>query len=269
MTIVAVQRLWADLSALGFTEYEARVYLSLLKQSPATGYQISIACGVPRSMVYEALGRLDGRGAVLSSRSGRATLYRPLRPEVLLDRYEREHGQLIASLRAELAEFGEQPGPGLLWRIRGGEPVMAYMRSMIESSRSELFLVLPDAELDALRADLAQAAGRGVKLQTLLTGEADLALGEVARHPSRESELQQLTHIALIEKDREEALIADTSGEVSASVTGDENLVLIARQFVWMELLAQRLVARLGDELFDVLEPSARSLFRELQVREA
>lgn len=263
------RRLSGDLAALGFTEYEARVYLALLKRSPATGYQISIASGVPRSMVYEALGRLDGRGAVLSSRSGRSTLYRPLPPEVLLDRYERDHRQLIASLRADLSEAGEPAAKGALWRMRGQTPVWAYMRGMVQSSREELFLVLPDAELETLRADVEAAAKRGVEVRTLLTGEGSLAVGEVARHPSRESELQQLTHIALIEQDRTQALIADTSGEVSASVTEDANLVLIARQFVWMELLAQRLVARLGDGLLEVLEPSERKLFRELQAGEA
>ena len=76
--------LQSKLSELGFTEYEAKVYLALLDESPATGYQISKQAGVPRSMVYEALGRLKGRGAVLETPDERATLYRPLPPDVLL-----------------------------------------------------------------------------------------------------------------------------------------------------------------------------------------
>jgi Cd2+/Zn2+-exporting ATPase len=94
-------------------------------------------------------------------------------------------------------------------------------------------------------------------------------VGEVARHPSVESELQQLTHIALVETDQVQALIADTSGDVSATVTKDDNLVLIARQFVWMELLAQQLVQRLGEDLFQALDPAAQGIFRELQAKEA
>ena len=75
---------------MGFTEYEAKVYLALLHDNPATGYQRSKKSGVPRSMVYEALGRLSVRGAVMETVEGRATLYRPLPPDVLLDRYEEE-----------------------------------------------------------------------------------------------------------------------------------------------------------------------------------
>jgi Cd2+/Zn2+-exporting ATPase len=254
---------------LGLTEYEARVYLALLKKSPATGYQISKVSGVPRSMVYEALGRLDNRGAVLSAQSGRATLYRPLPPDVLLGNYEREHRQLIGSLRAGLVEVESQATGERLWRIQGQAPVHAYMLRMIEACTSELFMVLPDPELDALREAVVGAAARGVRVRALLTGHGDLEVGEVARHPSLESELQQLTHIALVEADQSRALIADTSGEVSATVTEDDNLVLIAQQFVWMELLAQQLVSRLGENLFEVLDPAAQGIFRELQSREA
>ncbi|MCZ7670869.1 MAG: helix-turn-helix domain-containing protein [Chloroflexi bacterium] len=50
------------LNKIGFTEYEAKVYLALLREHPATGYQLSKESGVPRSMVYEALKRLHNRG---------------------------------------------------------------------------------------------------------------------------------------------------------------------------------------------------------------
>jgi sugar-specific transcriptional regulator TrmB len=41
-----------------FSEYEAKVYLTLLHENSATGYHLSKKWGVPRSMAYEALGRL-------------------------------------------------------------------------------------------------------------------------------------------------------------------------------------------------------------------
>ncbi len=41
--------LQANLAAIGFTEYEAKVYLALLRDSPTTGYQLSKKAGVPRA----------------------------------------------------------------------------------------------------------------------------------------------------------------------------------------------------------------------------
>src|SRR3546814_12369725 len=54
-----------DLKRLGFTEYEARVYVQLLRQSPATAYEIAKAASVPRPNTYHALEALTKRGAVL------------------------------------------------------------------------------------------------------------------------------------------------------------------------------------------------------------
>jgi HTH-type transcriptional regulator, sugar sensing transcriptional regulator len=59
--------LMVALTALGFTEYEAKVYLALLREHPATGYQLGKQAGIPRPMVYEALGRLHARGAALKT----------------------------------------------------------------------------------------------------------------------------------------------------------------------------------------------------------
>src|SRR3546814_3206460 len=53
-----------DLKRLGFTEYEARVYVQLLRQSPATAYEIAKAAGVQRTNTYHALEAPAKRGAV-------------------------------------------------------------------------------------------------------------------------------------------------------------------------------------------------------------
>ena len=70
---------------LGFTEYEAKTYFTLLKVNPATGYQISKEAGIPRSMAYEAPGRLLNRGAILALPQGDTTRYAPVPVNALLD----------------------------------------------------------------------------------------------------------------------------------------------------------------------------------------
>ena len=141
--------LLSNLLAIGFTEYEAKVYLALLRLNPATGYQISKEAGVPRSMVYEALGRLTTRGAVLRTDEHRATLYRPLPPEMLIDRHEQEHKQLIKNLRAGLHELNARPAEEHFWSIKGRNSVLSYALQMIQAAREELLLALSDPDLEA------------------------------------------------------------------------------------------------------------------------
>jgi len=244
----------SSLMSIGFTEYESKVYLALLRENPATGYQISKAAGVPRSMVYEALGRLSARGAVLSTEDKRGTLYRPLPPDVLLDRYEQEYRDLMGDLRSGLMALYAAPEEGRFWSISGRNAVIAYAAQMIQRAQSEVLLTLADPELDALRADIQSACQRGVTVSALLTGEGELDCGRTARHPRPESEIQGLTEVLVIVADKREALIANTGPDVTATVTSNRNLVLIARQFVWMELFAQRICARLGDDLLAQLD---------------
>jgi Cd2+/Zn2+-exporting ATPase len=249
-----------ELTQIGFTEYDAKVYLALLGDHPATGYQVSKGSGVPRSMAYESLARLAGRGAVLKSTSGKATVYRPLPPEVLLERLQDEHAARVRKLEDGLGQLYAAQPEDSLWSIDGRHSILPYAAGMVRSAELELMLVLPDRDVLELQQDLHEAFEGGVRVNVLLTGGAELGFGEVAYHPPRESELQKLTESLVVVVDEREALIANETELLSATVTTNENLVLIARQFIWMELFAQRVYARIGSELLRRLEPADRQV---------
>ncbi len=256
--------LQAMLLAVGFTEYEARVYITLLQDYPTTGYQIGKRAGIARSMVYEALGRLHARGAVLETREGRASLYRPTPPEVLLDSHEQEQRRLIDGLRKGLGEIYNAEPEEYVWSISGLKSTQSYARQMFRQAETEIYVVLDDSNLAALRNDLADAVQRGIDVNTLLTGNAVFEHGKVAYHPPLESELQELHSPLLTIVDGRETLIASGDIDVTATVTRNHNLVLIARQFVWMELFTQRIYAKLGQELLTYLEPEDRRIFESM-----
>ncbi len=252
------------LTQIGFTEYEAKVYLGLLEEHPVTGYQVSKRTGVPRSMVYETLSRLSARGVVLETIEGRATLYTPLPPAVLLDRHEQEHERLIGELRAGLERLYTATREDHVWTISGEQTVLAYARHLISAAAQEVYLVLGDDHLLALREVIADTCRRGVAVSTVLTGTHRLDCGQVVYHPPLESELQGLIGTLLVVADNRETLIASTGADAAATITRNSNLVLIARQFVWMELFTQRIYARLGADLLARLDPQDRRIFESL-----
>lgn len=249
-----------QLTHVGFTEYEARVYLALLREHPATGYQISKLSGVPRSMAYESLARLANRGAVLKSSGGKATTYRPLPPDVFLERLQDEHNARVHALGEGMERLYHEESEDALWSIDGHNAVLAYASKMVREAEAELMLVLPDRDVPVLGDALRAAFDRDVQVRLVLTGEAEPGFGEVVHHPPRESELQQLTDSLVIIVDQREVLIAGGAEVFSATVTTNTNLVLIARQFIWMELFAQRIYARLGKDLLARLDTADRQL---------
>jgi HTH-type transcriptional regulator, sugar sensing transcriptional regulator len=249
------------LIALGMTEYESKVYLALLRDYPTTGYQLSKAAGIPRSMVYEALGRLEARGAALKTNEEKATLYRPVSPDTLLDRYEQEVKTRLSELRAGLTPLYVQQDEGRLWNFSGRKEALHYAAELINNAREELMLVMSDPDVEELRDLLIGAAERGVKLGVMLTGKARFDEGQVVRHPERETELHHMVETLIVVADEREFLIASGHvGTTTGTVTTNTNMVLIARQFIWMELFAQRIFARLGDDLLAKLDPDDRQV---------
>jgi len=89
---------------LGFTNYEARTYLGLLKLSPATGYEISQLAQVPRSVVYTVLKRLEAQGIVISIHD-KPRRYIPLAPNEMLKRMETDYAGRVMNLKDDLAEL--------------------------------------------------------------------------------------------------------------------------------------------------------------------
>lgn len=255
--------LLAKLTDLGFTEYEAKVYLALLDAYPASGYQISKAAGVPRSMVYEALGRLKLRGAVLETPDERATLYRPLPPDVLLDNHELAQRRLVQELRSGLVGLYQGREEDRVWSISGRDALLAYARELIRRAQHEVFLVLDDPDVAALEDVIVAACERGIPTSAVLTGVAPLRCSQVVRHPPLESQLHELSGTLVVVVDGAEVLVAagGANREMTATVTRNRNLVLITRQFVWMELFAQRIFAHMDGDLLARLDPADRRVF--------
>jgi HTH-type transcriptional regulator, sugar sensing transcriptional regulator len=249
-----------QLMELGLTEYESKVYLALLGDHPATGYQLGKAAGIPRSMVYEALGRLEARGAVLKTVEEKAALYRPVSPDTLLDRYAQESRTRIDTLRTGLAPLYNRQDEGRLWNFTGRREALHYAAELIANAKGELMLVLTDADLDELRELLTAAHERGVTIGAMLTGSADLPFGQVVRHPPHETEIHGMRETLIVVADEHDFLIASGHQNTSGTMTTNANMVLIARQFIWMELFAQRIFARLGEDLLDRLDPEDRSV---------
>ncbi len=246
---------------IGFSEYEAKVYRALLAEYPASGYQVSKSSGVPRSMVYEVLNRLKKRGAVLEAIEGRVTLFSPLPPSSLLDKHEDDLQRLIDGLRPGLEELYQSKRDERTWAIYGRDSVMVYAAQMIRQAQREVYLVVNDENLEALRAELQAADGRGVPVSALLTGAGELSVGNVTRHPPLESKLHGLTDTLLVIVDGAEVLISNPGSETSATITNNKNIILIAHQFVWMEFFTQRVYSKLGDELLQRLDEQDRQIF--------
>jgi sugar-specific transcriptional regulator TrmB len=249
---------------IGFSEYEAKAYVALLRESPVTGYQLSKLSGVPRSMIYEAVGKLTARGAAMTLRTGGATKYAPVPAAEFLDQLHREHEELIDSLKDDLTAFASAPNLDHVWNIEGHENIMAKAMEMIDQAETRVYLALLPTTFPALQSALEEAIERGVRVVIYTTSDLDLPGGQMVVAPMSEEALSQAGGLGLmLVIDGEEVLIGEwlTATQARASWTSSPLLVFIAEHHLRTDLYLPQILALLGDEALEIIQEEDRELF--------
>ncbi len=204
---------------LGFTEYEGKVYLSLLGSHPASAYTVSQSSGVPHSRVYDILRRLTEKGYAQAVGEN-PRRYSPLSPGELIKYLNKKNLNLTDELEKELKKKPFDSDFDPVWNLKDGVEAFKITRNLIEKARNRIWIGLWDADVKEVEAELRNAEKRGVDILILLYGELELDYGRVYHHSIFEFDS---------EKRRSLDCVVDSDVCVSG-LLGGEN---IASQIVW------------------------------------
>ncbi len=99
------------LREIGLTDYEARIYLCLLKNGALTGYKIAEKIGLYRQVVYDSLNRLQEKGAINQVKEGKSRVFQATSPEILLSQLEEktDHFRVLLPQLHELQISSKEP----------------------------------------------------------------------------------------------------------------------------------------------------------------
>lgn len=165
-----------SLQEFGLTDYEIRSYTSLLEIGPATASELSEACDVPYSKIYEVLGSLEKKGWI-EMEHGRPSKYYPKPPSVAMDIAKSQLENALKTNEAlvldELQPIYEKKGvrerPDI-WIVRGDFNVLARVRETMEHVQKEILAAvpaLPDSLAEPLMPLLKTIVDKGVKVQLM------------------------------------------------------------------------------------------------------
>jgi sugar-specific transcriptional regulator TrmB len=251
---------------LGFSEYEAKAYLALLKENPATGYHVAKVSSVPRSMIYEVLGKLTARGAAMGLRKEGKMQYAPAPPQEFLNQLQREHEELVTSLKDDLMSVGATSDLEYVWNIEGHENVMAKAEEMIRQARDRVYMAVLPSTFPPLKPALEEATARDVRVVVYSSECLDLSGGRVVATAMSEEYLKRAEGLALIlVVDGDEVLIGErlTAPQARSSWTRSPLFVLIAEHHLRTDLYLPRILDELGDRAEDVIHEDDWDLFAQ------
>jgi len=163
---------------LGLSEYEDRVYRSLLQTGPTTAKELSRTSEVPMGRIYDVLNSLEQHSLVRSQASGRPKKYVAVEPEVALDR-------LLDAKKQELHEQAdryEEIVDTLVGEIDTGEPVDDTFWTAAVGSEETLELLLE--RISAAEDELIYVAGSsasGIDLRSVTDRVTDELEGALER----------------------------------------------------------------------------------------
>jgi len=249
---------------IGFSEYEAKAYLALLRKNPVTGYELAKLSGVPRSMIYEVLGKLAARGAAMTLRKAGSIQYTPVPAAELLERHQREQEELIGSLKQDLAALGPASDLEYVWNLEGHDNIVARATEMIGQAATRVYLALVPALFAELRPPLQDAAARGVRVAVYTTSAFDLPGAQIVVCPVSEEARDRVEGLWLIlVVDEEEVLVGEwlTATQARASWTSSPLLVFIAEHHLRTDPYLPRVLACLGEQAAEIIRPEDRELF--------
>jgi sugar-specific transcriptional regulator TrmB len=159
-----------DLQRLGFSEYEASAYISLLQSSPATAYEVSKRCGLPRANTYGALEGLAKKGAVQPVSENPAR-YVPVDPDVLLGGITDDIAHTCGRLKHSFDNMVTEEDPNVVWSIEGQDRIQEKIHELIDGASEHIWIKASTDILRQYAGRMKRAAARGVKLIFVVFGD--------------------------------------------------------------------------------------------------
>ena len=221
-----VDSLTRKMMDLGFTQYEAKAYIALLRNHPATRYELSKLSGVPRSAIYDVIHRLESQGAV-NALATKPEKYIPLPPEKLMDLLESRYQSKVRELRTRLSEIDLTIEMGHLWNITGYDNLILKCRELINQAQREIYLSGWRREILKLENELRQAVDRGVKV-VIFSFTRIPSIGHVFSYGLEEEDLARVwdPRIILV-RDMEELVMGDSNLAHSRKVAWTDNRAIV------------------------------------------
>ncbi|WP_148882979.1 HTH-type sugar sensing transcriptional regulator TrmBL1 [Thermococcus aciditolerans] len=144
------------LQKLGLTKYESLAYITLLKLGPSKATDITKESGIPHTRVYDVLSSLHRKGFV-DVMQGSPRLYKPVNPEVVLERIKEDFIEDVENLKVAFLElYREVHGEDLpeIWTIQGFENTVERAEYVIRTAKHEVLINTPFEFLQLLKSEI-------------------------------------------------------------------------------------------------------------------
>jgi HTH-type transcriptional regulator, sugar sensing transcriptional regulator len=235
------------LISIGFSEYEAKAYLALVRESPATAYEVAKRSAIPTSKIYEVLNKLLEREAVLRIEHSRKQKYLPLSPDELIAQYRSRFEDTLSSLQTGLHQLQHDRNLSYIWNILDYNTLMEKAQHVLAKTHKHLLLSLWPEEMRHVEGSLRIAKKRGVRIATILFGQHATAIGQTYPHPIEDTlYIEKGGRGLVIVADSQEVLFGKIApdGKVEGAYSRNAGFTAMAEDYIKHDIYVMKIVQR-------------------------
>ncbi len=252
------------LKSFGLTGNEARIYLSLLKTNPATGYEISQMTSVPRSAIYSVLSRLESMN-IINGVGEKPRRFIPISHEALVEHYSHKLERDLSELRAGLATLDQKDLSADVWFIKGYDNLILKARELIGKSDKRLYLSLWRTEYLALESEVEEALARGVHVTIFSFNHVPIVGANTVLYDLDEEQLaKEWKRSIILVADNANAILGGAQRDAQNQViwTDHPSLIGLATNHIILDITLAGV--RLGQDVTKIVAPMMDNLKLDL-----
>lgn len=264
--MISMKDVTSLLQDLGFGEYEARAYASLVATGTANGYEIAKASGMPRANVYAVLEKLVQRGAARRIKQRTGMRYAAIPPHELLQQLESEHARALTAAGRALEDLARAPEVTPVFNLKDESELQDQVGALIGGTRRRLLVAIRPPEAAKFASQLRDARSRGVAITTLCmdacTEPCGGCQGDLYRYCVHPDERGRWL---LLVADDARMVAAEIDAHAMRAVATEQFLVVsLASAYIRQSIALATLAGELGEKFHGLLSEHARQVLDAL-----
>lgn len=239
---------------IGFSEYEAKSYISLLANNPITAYEVAKLACIPTSKVYEVIGRLLEKGYIIEIEKDGKKKYVPMHPDDLVSAYKTKMDNTLSILQDRLNCISSEKDVSYIWNITDYDYLLEKGKKIIDEASNSLLVSIWPEEYRLLLPNLEKSIKGGVNAAIIYFGKAANPIGRLYEHPISDTIYSEKGGRGLvIVADSQEVLFGriDDSMAVQGANSMNEGFVAMAEDYIKHDIYIMKIVSRFSPQLIE------------------
>lgn len=261
------------LKSLELNDSEAKVYVELLKNGPATGYEISKLSGVARSKIYAVLENLVQKNFIICSKSANPKYYTCIPVKELILKKKKNYNALLEDIESELSEYDKSINMDFIWHIKGYTNIFDKCRDIIKNTKKELFIQIWQDDIAEIYDGLKLLESNKINPVVILYSaehKYDIDLKILYKHGFEKEKLKDIPGrwITLVSDSNEVLFGCIENNKVSEVIwTQNYSLVFMAKEYVKHDAYCLKLIKSVDNSTCQELKNSVgkiRDIFEKI-----